>query len=70
MTKELYTCFVDLKKQKSISSTEKTPLQYPNLDRFPSLQGHIYRPVALCASIGGKLDRQVDLESITGWTEV
>lgn len=70
MTTKLYTCFVDFKKQKSISSTKKTPLQYPNLDRFPSLQGHIYRPVALCSSNSGKLDRQVDLESITTWMEV
>lgn len=45
-------------------------MQYPNLDRFPSLQGHLCRPVALCASNGGKIDRQVDLESITTWTEV
>lgn len=70
MTKKLYTCFLGFKKQKSISSTKKTPLQYPNLDRFPSLQGHICRPVALCASNGGKLDRQVGLESITTWMEV
>lgn len=70
ITKKLYTCFVDLKKQKSISSTKKSPLQYPNLDRFPSLQGHICRPVALRASNGGKIDRQVDLESITVWMEV
>lgn len=68
MTTKLYTCFVNLYKQKSISSTEKTPLQYPNLDRFPSLQGHIYRPVALCASIGGKLIARSTLNRLRrGW---
>lgn len=68
MTKKLYTCFVDFKKQESISSTKKTPLQYPNLDRFPSLQGHICRPVALCASNGGKWIARSTLNRLRrGW---
>lgn len=66
MTNKLYTCFVDLKKQESISSTKKTPLQYPNLDRFPSLQGHICRPVALCASNCGKSIARSALNRLRG----